>query len=272
MEHVLVLTLDAANFILIIILVAMGLVIIFGLMNVINLAHGELFLLGAYTLVMVERIGGNFVLGLLLAPLLVGWVGVLLEASVIRHVYHRFLDTILATWGLSIAIKQGVIILFGPASHTVTAPLQFSVNLFGIAYPAYRLFIMAVALIVIALTFLVFFRTHFGLAARGAIANRDMASCLGINTRRLDRLTFAFGAALAGLAGAVMAPLMSVDPQMGLGFLIPAFLAILIGGAGHLGGTLVGASIIGGTDTVAANLWSPVLAQITVFTMTAGFP
>lgn len=112
-----------------------------------------------------------------------------------------------------------------------------------------------------------FFRTRFGLTARAVIANRRMASCLGIDTRRLDRLTFAFGAALAGLAGAVMAPLMSVDPQMGLGFLVPAFLAILVGGTGHLAGVLAGSVLVGGTDTVIARLWSPVVAQIVVFTL-----
>jgi branched-chain amino acid transport system permease protein/urea transport system permease protein len=266
-EQLFVLTLDASNFILAIILVAMGLVIIFGLMNVINMAHGELFLLGAYTVVLVERSGGHFWLGLLLAPLVVGLVGVVVEELVVRHVYHRFLDTILATWGLSIAIKQAVVIVFGPASHTVTGPITASIEIFNTPYPVYRLFIMAVALLVIAVTFWLFFRTSFGLAARGVIANRDMAACLGINTRRLDRTTFAYGAALAGLAGAVMAPIMSVDPQMGLGFLIPAFLAILVGGAGHLAGPLVGAAAIGGTDTLAANLWSPVVAQIVVFTM-----
>jgi branched-chain amino acid transport system permease protein/urea transport system permease protein len=266
-DQALVLALDASNFILAIVLVAMGLVIIFGLMNVINMAHGELFLLGAYTLVLVERLGGSFWLGLVLAPLVVGVVGLVLEELVVRHVYHRFLDAILVTWGLSIAIKQAVAIAFGPASHTVTLPITASVELLSTPYPAYRLFIMAVALAVIGVTFWLFFRTGFGLGARGVIANRDMAACLGINTRRLDRLTFAYGAALAGLAGAVMAPIMSVDPQMGLGFLIPAFLSILVGGAGHLAGALVGASVIGGTDTLAANLWSPVVAQIVVFTM-----
>ncbi len=267
MEQLFVLTLDASNFILAIILVAMGLVIIFGLMNVINMAHGELFLLGAYTVVMVERLGGSFWLGLALAPLAVGLVGLIVEELVVRHVYHRFLDTILATWGLSIAIKQAVVVVFGPASHTVSSPIAASIEIFGAPYPVYRLFIMAVALLVIAITFWLFFRTSFGLAARGVIANRDMAACLGINTRRLDRATFAYGAALAGLAGAVMSPIMSVDPQMGLGFLIPAFLSILVGGAGHLAGPLLGAAAIGGTDTIAANLWSPVVAQIVVFTM-----
>ncbi len=267
MEQILVLALDASNFILAIVLVAMGLVIIFGLMNVINMAHGELFLLGAYTLVLVERLGGSFWLGLVLAPLVVGFLGLVLEELVVRHVYHRFLDAILVTWGLSIAIKQAVVLIFGPASQHVSVPLPGAVAIFGADYPVYRLFIMAASLTVIAVTFWIFFRTRFGLTARGVIANRNMASCLGINTRRLDRMTFAYGAALAGLAGAVMAPIMSVDPQMGLGFLVPAFLSILVGGAGHLVGTLVGASVIGGTDTLAANIWSPVVAQIIVFSM-----
>jgi branched-chain amino acid transport system permease protein/urea transport system permease protein len=267
MEQLFILALDASNYILVIVLVAMGLVIIFGLMNVINMAHGELFLLGAYTLVTVERAGGGFWIGLALAPIVVGIAGLVIEELVIRHVYHRFIDTILATWGLSIAIKQAVVVVFGPASHTVAMPLPFAVEIMGLDYPVYRLFIMAVSLAVIFGTFWLFFRTRYGLTARGVIANRAMAASLGINTRRLDRATFAFGAALAGLAGAVMAPLMSVDPQMGLGFLVPAFLSILVGGAGHLAGTLVGATVIGGTDTLAANIWSPVVAQIIVFSM-----
>lgn len=266
MDQLLILALDASNFILAIILVAMGLVIIFGLMNVINMAHGEFFLLGAYTVVMVDSAGGHFWLGLLLAPVFVGLVGLVLEEAVIRHVYHRFLDTILATWGLSIFIKQAVVLIFGPAAMTVGDPIGIRVEIVGAPYPVYRLFIMGVSLAVIAFTFWLFFRTRFGLTARGVIANRNMASCLGVNTRRLDRMTFAFGAALAGLAGAVMAPIMGIDPQMGMGFLVPAFLAILVGGAG-LAGAMAGAAVIGGADTVAANLWSPVAAQIVVFSM-----
>lgn len=259
--------LDGLNYVLVIALVAMGLVVVFGLMNVINMAHGELFLLGAYTLSITEMLGGSFWLGLILAPLILALVGLAIEELVVRHVYHRFLDTILATWGLSIAIKQAVVLAFGPQSRTASPPFDFAVEIFGAPYPAYRLFVMGVSVAVIAGTFLLFFRTRFGLTARAVIANRRMASCLGIDTRRLDRLTFAFGAALAGLAGAVMAPLMSVDPQMGLGFLVPAFLAILVGGTGHLAGVLAGSVLVGGTDTVIARLWSPVVAQIVVFTL-----
>ncbi len=263
----LLLALDAASYTLAIVLVATGLVIVFGLMRVINMAHGELFLLGAYTLLVVERLGGPFWIGLLAAPLAVGLLGLAIEELVIRRIYHRFLDTILATWGLSLLIKQAVVLGFGPQSQTVTPPFSTQLSLLGTSYPLYRLFIMAVALAVVALTFRIFLRTRFGLMARAVTANRPMAACLGIDTRRLDRLTFAYGSALAGLAGAVMAPIMSVDPQMGLGFLVPAFLAILIGGAQSLAGALFGATLVGGTDVAVASIFSPTAAQIAVLVL-----
>ncbi len=262
---VLLIALDAANFMLALLLVTLGLVIIFGLMNVINMAHGELFLLGAYTVVLVQRHGGSFWLALVLAPLALAAIGLLIEELVIRHVYHRFIDTILATWGLSITLKQAVIIAFGPTAQQVDNPLPRAVTILDTLYPAYRLFIMAVAVLVAAGTFLLFYRTRLGLAARAVIANRPMASSLGLNTRRMDRMTFAFGAALAGLAGVVMAPLMSVDPQMGVGFLIPAFLSILVGGTGSLLGALLGTTLIASAGTVVSSVWTQITAQIVVF-------
>lgn len=262
---VLLIALDAANFMLALLLVTLGLVIIFGLMNVINMAHGELFLLGAYTVVLVQRHGGSFWLALVLAPLALAAIGLLIEELVIRHVYHRFIDTILATWGLSITLKQAVIIAFGPTAQQVDNPLPRAVTILDTLYPAYRLFVMAVAVLVAAGTFLLFYRTRLGLAARAVIANRPMASSLGLNTRRMDRMTFAFGAALAGLAGVVMAPLMSVDPQMGVGFLIPAFLSILVGGTGSLLGALLGTTLIASAGTVVSSVWTQITAQIVVF-------
>lgn len=259
--------LNSLNYILVLILVAMGLAIIFGLMRVINMAHGEFFLLGAYTVVMTDQAGLGFWLGLLLAPVVVGAIGMAIEYLCIRHLYRRFLDTILATWGLSIAIKQLIIIIFGPAGLMIKPPLPQMVSVVGIEYPSYRLFIMAVALVTIVLTFYVFLRTDFGLGARAVIDNRDMAAVLGINTRKMYRTTFTFGSALAGLAGAVMAPLMSCDPQMGLGFFIPAFLAILTGGTGTLAGVLVGGGAVGGADSLISFIYSPVASQIVVFSM-----
>lgn len=267
MDQSIIIALDAANFVLALLLVTLGLVIIFGLMNVINMAHGELFLLGAYTVFTVQQAGGGFWLGLLAAPVALALVGLLLEELVIRHVYHRFIDTILATWGLSIAIKQAVILAFGPQAQQVFNPMPATVEVAGVTYPAYRLFIMAVAVTVAGGTFLLFYRTRPGLAARGVIANRMMAASLGINTRRMDRMTFAFGAALAGLAGAVMAPLMSVDPQMGVGFLIPAFLSILVGGTGSLMGALLGTSLIAAPSSIVASQWTQIAAEIAVFSL-----
>ncbi len=267
MEQLFILALDASNYILVIVLVAMGLVIIFGLMNVINMAHGEFFLVGAYSVIAVQAAGGSFWLALVVAPVLLALIGLVIEELVIRHIYHRFIDTILATWGLSLAIKQAIIVIFGPTSQSVVNPIPDPVAILGVTYPSYRLFIMAVSVVMTCATFVVFYRTRLGLMMRGVIANRAMASSLGVNTRNMDRATFAFGAALAGLAGAVMAPIMSVDPQMGVGFLIPAFLSILVGGTGTLLGALLGSTVIAGANTVVASLWTQVAAQIAVFTL-----
>lgn len=265
MDTVLAIGLDSVSFILTLLLVTLGLVIIYGMMNVINMAHGELFLLGAYTLVAAQAAGAPFWLGVLAAPVVVGIAGLLIEQLVIRHVYGRPIDTILATWGLSIAIKQGIIILFGPAAISIENPVPGSVSLGAVEYPAYRLVIMAVAALLALATYLVIYRTSIGLQIRSVISNRAMAESLGVNTRLMDRGTFAVGAALAGIAGAVMAPIMSVDPQMGVGFLIPAFLAVLTGGLNSLVGAIFGAGVIGGSTSILSSGLSQASAQIVVF-------
>lgn len=259
--------LDASNYVLILMLVALGLAIVFGLMNVINMAHGEFMMLGGYVVLVCHRAGLPLGVGLVAAPLVLALLGLVVEELLVRRVYARLLDTILATWGLSLILKQSIVLAFGPGSHSVPNPLPMAVSVLGTPYPAYRLFIMTVTLAVLALTFWLFFRTEWGLAARSVIANRTMAACLGIDTRRLDRLTFAFGAALAGLAGAVMTPIVSLDPQMGLGFLVPAFLSILIGGLGSVAAPLAGATAVGLTDNLVATFYSPVWAQGVVFTV-----
>jgi len=259
--------LDSASFFLVLLLVALGLVVIFGLMNVINMAHGEFFLIGAYTAVAATRAGLPFWWSLLFAPLVLALVGWLVEQLVVRFVYHRFIDSILATWGLSLMLKQLIIVLFGPTAQNVADPIGSTMAVAGVAYPAYRVFVMAASIVLSMLTFLLLYRTHTGLAIRGVIANRNMAASLGIDTRRLDIATFMAGAALAGFAGAAMAPLMSVDPQMGAGFLIPSFLSILVGGTSSFFGVVAGAGLISAGDTGLAALRDPVFAQIVVFTL-----
>ena len=256
--------LDSLSFILILMLVALGLAVIFGLMNVINMAHGEFVMLGAYVVLVLHQIGLSVWLGLLAAPIVVGLFGLLVEMILVRRVYTRLLDTILATWGLSLIMRQGVTLVFGPGSHSVPKPIDGSVLLGGADYPVYRLVVMATTLFVVGATFWFFFRTRRGLAARAVIANRDMAACLGVDTRALDRMTFAFGTAAAGLAGAIMAPLISIDPQMGIGFLVPSFLAILVGGLGSVVAPFAGAGIVGGAQTLVSTAWSPVAAEVVV--------
>lgn len=261
------LLLDSASFFLVLLLVALGLVIIFGLMNVINMAHGEFFLIGAYTAVALTQTGLSFWWALALAPCVLAVLGWVIELTVIRFVYHRFIDSILATWGLSLVLKQLIIVIFGPTSQSVASPLSSTVSILGTQYPGYRLFVMGASVVLTASTFLLLYRTHIGLAIRGVIANRAMSASLGINTRRLDICTFMAGAALAGFAGAVMAPLMSVDPQMGAGFLIPSFLSILVGGTTSFLGVVVGAGLIAGGETSLSALRNPVFAQIVVFSL-----
>lgn len=258
---------DSAGFFLVLLLVALGLMIIFGLMNVINMAHGEFFLIGAYTAVTVTQAGWPFWLSLLLAPMVLALVGLVVEQLVVRFVYHRFIDSILATWGLSLMLKQLIIVIFGPTSQSVADPMAITMSVFGVAYPSYRIFVMVTSIVLTLLTFLLLYRTHVGLTIRGVIANRKMAASLGINTRRLDVGTFMAGAALAGFAGAAMAPLMSVDPQMGAGFLIPSFLSILVGGTSSFVGVVAGAALISGGNTGLAALRDPVFAQIVVFSL-----
>jgi urea transport system permease protein len=191
MDWIALIALDAANLVLVILLVAMGLVIVFGLMNVINMAHGELIMIGAYTMLVAQREGLGFWAGLAAAPLVVGLLGAVIELLVIRRIRHRFLDTILATWALSVALKQAVILAFGPGSHAVAPPFVGSVTLFGTVYPGYRLMIMGIAIAVVLVTLWLFFATGFGLRARAAMADRETTACLGIDTGRLDRWTFA---------------------------------------------------------------------------------
>jgi urea transport system permease protein len=248
-------------------LVSLGLAIVFGLMNVINMAHGEFLMLGAYVVLTLVEAGAPFFLALAAAPFAVAAVGLVAEELVVRRTYARLLDTILATWGLAMVLRQSIVLAYGPGAHAVPAPDLGGVELFGSPYPVYRLVVMAIALVTISATVALFFLTRFGLAARAVLSNRTMAGAIGIDTRRMDRITFALGTGLAGLAGGVMAPMIAVDPSAGLGYLVPGFLSILVGGLGTLAGPLVGAAAVGAVDSFTAALPSPIMAQLVVFAL-----
>ena len=265
-SHVLVQVLNGISLSMILVLISLSLAIIFGLMGIINLAHGEMFMVGAYTVVAVnEFIVQNFWLGLLAAPIVVGALGLLMERSLIKLLYKRPLETLLATWGVSIALRQIVKLTMGSGHKMVMSPITGSVQLLpGVEYSSYRLIIMGITVVLLAGIYLFLFKTNIGLQCRTVISNRSMASALGINTDFCDSFIFALGAAVAGVAGAMMSALITVNPEMGLSFLSRSFFVVILGGLGNLFGVVGGAGIIGGTETFFSYFISPVTAQVIV--------
>jgi len=232
------------------ILVASGLTIIFGLMGVLNLAHGSLMMVGAYTAYAVQDAGFSPWLGLVAAPVVVAVLGALMEVSLIRRLYERPLDTLLATWGVSIVLQEGVKLVFGTSQKSVSPAIDGSLSVAGVTYPTYWAFIIVVAAAVMAVVIGVFAYTDVGIVALAVIQDREMASAVGINTGLTDRATFAFGSALAGFSGAIMAPLLSVNATMGLSWLADSFLVVIVGGVGTFTGTVAGGVLLGGLDNL----------------------
>ncbi len=258
--------LNGFSLVLFLVLIAMGLTIIFGIMRVINMAHGELMMIGAYTVHGTLAAGYNFLLGLILAPIVAGIIGVLMERSVIRFLYgRRDLSTLLATWGFGIVFQQVVKLIFGPQPARVPSPLPGSIHFLGITYPMYRVFAMFVCLFIVIGVIVLFFKTDFGVKARATIQNTKMAEVLGINTKRMYLFAFGFGAALAGVSGALIAPLIGVIPTMGLGFIARAFFIVIVGGMGSITGVLGSGFILGETESIITAISNGTVAQIFVF-------
>ncbi len=267
-DTALTLGLNAVSAILILALAALGLAIIFGLMDVVNLAHGAFFTLGAYTVwLFATRLGLGFWIGFVLAPVVVGVAGFVVERLVIQHLYERLLDTILATWGIAIVIRELIKVAVGPDNKQVANPIPAGVEFAGITYPAYRLFLVAFAAAVLAAVFAFLQRTQFGVRLRAVIQNDEAASLLGLDRERMYYVGFSFGAAAAGIAGAAVTPIVSVNPNMGLTFLVQSFLAVILGGTGQLVGIVPGSTVIAGTSNLMTYSLSPVAAQTLVFVL-----
>jgi branched-subunit amino acid ABC-type transport system permease component len=195
------------------VIIALGLAVIFGMMRIINLAHGEFLMLGAFAVLTATRAGLPIWAAMLLAPLVVGVMGLVIERLVIRHLYGRILDTMLATWGLSLVLTQLATVIFGPATQGIATPLG-SVRIGAYSIAQYSLLLIVAAILLLALTYLVFTRTRYGLMAQATTQLPEMASALGIDVQRMNMVTFAFGSALAGAGGALLAPISGVVPTM----------------------------------------------------------
>ena len=220
-----------------------GLAVIFGMMGIINLAHGEFIMCGAYVTASVARAGVPLPLAIFCGALAAGMVGVVVERLVIRHLYHRPLDSIIATWGISLIATQGVLILLGSTMQGIGTPLG-SLTIGDRSYSAYRLVLMAAAVALLCGLYLLFYRTRFGVIARATIQKPQMARALGVDTRRIYGLTFGLGAALAGLAGGLYAPTMTMVPTMGATFIVESFVTVVIGGADIFVGAAPAAAIL----------------------------
>jgi urea transport system permease protein len=252
----------------ILLLIALGLAIIYGTMGVINLAHGEFVMLGAYAVWFLQTyLGIGLLAGLILVFILIGLVGWVVERSLIRHLYNRPLDTILATWGVGVILQQGVRLAAGAELRYVKMPdiLTNPVTFLGYDESAYRIFIFVVAVALLFITYILVFRTEFGLQLRAITQNRDIARCFGVNAGRIYSLTFAYGAGLAGLAGALVSPLKSVSPDMGTNYVVDAFLVVVAGGVQSLLGTVASSYLIGQASGVLAFLSDDTMAKAIVF-------
>src|SRR6185437_14488851 len=232
---------DATAFL---VLSASGLAIIFGMMGVINLAHGEFIMAGAYMTVTAAKLGAPLAIAVVCGALFAGVLGIVLERVVIRHLYHRPLDTIVATWGISLIASQGTLIVLGPSLADISTPLG-SLQIGSLSYSTYRFVLMATAAAILIGLYGLFNFTRFGVLARATIQVPHMAEALGVDTRFIYSLTFGLGAALAGATGGLYAPTMTLVPTMGSQFIIEAFVTVVTGGGDVFLGTAPAAAILG---------------------------
>ena len=242
----------------ILLLMALGLAIVFGLMGVINMAHGELMALGAYATFVVQNwfraawpawFDAYFLVALPVSFLVAGAVGLALERGVIRFLYGRPLETLLLTWGASLIIQQGLRLWFGAANVDVSAPAWLSGGvpvMAGLTLPYNRVFIIGLAAVSVAATYWLLFRTSAGLRIRAVTQNRAMSACLGVRAGVVDATTFAFGAGLAGLAGCALTQIGNVGPSLGQNYIVDSFMVVVTGGVGKLAGTILAAAGLGG--------------------------
>jgi urea transport system permease protein len=244
----------------VLVIVSIGLAVVFGMMGIINLAHGEFLMLGAYTTLVSVRAGLSLWLAMGLAAAAVGVFGLIVERLLIRHLYGRLADSMLATWGLSLIMAQAMVLIFGPSTQGIATPAgSIHIGSYSVSY--YSLVLVGAAFLLLAIVFWVFTRTRYGVMARAATQVPEMAAAVGINSDLINAGTFAFGSALAGAAGALLAPLVGVMPTMGQAYIARAFMTVIVGGPGVLSGTAAASVLLGGTENVVSYLSTPFFGQ-----------
>jgi branched-chain amino acid transport system permease protein len=243
-------------------LTALGLSLVFGVMRIVNVAHGEFFMLGAVIAWYVSATLGSFVAALVGAALVGGAIAVVTERLVLRRIEYHPESTIVATIGLLYILQQLVLTLYGPYARPVVAPVYFRVDFPWFGYSGYKLVVAATAALLIGVTWLALVRTTLGLHMRATQQDREMAQAFGVPVERIYTLAFAAGGALAAVAGALIVPIQQAHYLMGLDALLTSFMVVIVGGLGSLGGTLAAALLIGLVDGAVSVFFSPTLAKI----------
>ena len=268
----------------ILLLIALGLAFSFGLMKVINMAHGELIMAGAYVAYLISSLftrwfgpagaATYFLPAIVVAFIVTALLGLLLEATVIRFLYGRPLDTLLATWGVGLVLQQAARNIFGAPNVQVTSPPWLSGGLAlapGLLLPYKRLFIIALVLVCVGGIYLYLYRSVSGRRIRAVMQGREMAACLGVATRRTDALTFALGSGLAGVAGCALTLIGPVGPALGTYYIVDAFMVVVLGGVGRLPGTILAALLIGFFNTFFEFQSTATVGKVLVFILVIGF-
>jgi branched-chain amino acid transport system permease protein len=244
------------------VLISAGLAVVFGMMKVINLAHGEFMMLGGYATITAVNLGVNvFVAMIVIAPLVVGLIGLVVERLVIRHLYGRLVDTMLATWGLSLFFMGCATMIFGNTTTGISTPIQgFAVGAYQIN--GYNFFIILVSAVLVVAMYAVLRYTRVGLIARGTMQRPDMAAALGYSPDRIYMATFFCGSALSGLAGAVLTPLVGLVPTSGGAYIAKAFITVIAGGPSLIAGLVSSAGLFGMISQVFTFAISPVMGEV----------
>jgi len=253
-----------------VVLVAIGLTIIFGLLDVINMSHGEFYAVGAYLALALGASGISFWLLLVIVPLLMLPIGYAVERGLIQRVFNlpdRHVTTLLLTFGLGLVIEEGLKIVFGPNTQRPPTPISGAIDVMGVLLPTYRLFLIVVGFAIVGAVALIINKTRLGALVRAAAFDRNMAASLGVPVKRVFAWTFAFGVALAGLAGVLLAPIYSVFPTMGRDFIFLAFTVVIVGGMGSIAGAVIAGLLLTQVQAISSLIVSPVWSDPIVFSI-----
>ncbi|MFG6562469.1 branched-chain amino acid ABC transporter permease [Sulfitobacter sp. 1A15299] len=252
----------------ILLIATIGLAVVFGLMGVINLAHGEFLMIGAYTALTVTQAGVPYILSIPIAVAVTMAIGAIVEVLIINRLYGRLFDTMLATWGLSIVFYQLAVLIFGTVTPGIGMP-QFNISIGDYSLAGYPLLMIGVAVAMLIFVYLLMTRSVYGMKARASIQVPQMAQAIGIESSRTNMLTFSVGCGMAGFAGAVLLPIVPATPSMGFAFVIKAFLTVVVAGPVTLTGSAITALGLGGGASVTASFMTSVVGDVFFFVITA---